>query len=132
MRSCRLGPAQRCIDDPQEARGSLDEITAQIAKVVRRGDSSENDDGPAMHPGQQPARAAELRFKIIEIFQQPNDELAAGGKIGSTGGAFGSQSLQLSEYVGIPVRRNVRRGRQCAQQSLHDRLGQESVPKHPD
>jgi hypothetical protein len=26
----------------------------------------------------------------------------------------------------------VCRGRQCAQQSLHDRLGQESVPQHPD
>jgi hypothetical protein len=51
MRSCRLGPAQRCIDDPKEAGCSLDKIAAQIAKVVRRGDSSENDDGRAMHPG---------------------------------------------------------------------------------
>jgi hypothetical protein len=84
-------------------------------------------------PAKQSARTAELRFKIIEIFQQPNHQLAAGGKIGSTGGAFGSQPLQLSEYVGIrAVRRNVCRGRQCAQQSLHDRLGQESVPQHPD
>jgi hypothetical protein len=86
-----------------------------------------------MHSGQQPARTAQLCFKIIETFQQRNDEFAAGGEIGSTGGAFGSQPLQLSEYVSIrPVRRNMCRIRQGVQQSLHDRLGQESVPQHPD
>ena len=93
MRSARLRPAQRRIDDLEEAGCSLGKITAQIAKVVRRGDSSENDDGRAMHPGQQPARTAQLCFKIIETFQQHNNELAAGGEVGRTGGAFGSQAV---------------------------------------
>jgi hypothetical protein len=86
-----------------------------------------------MHAGQQPTRSTELRFKIIETLQQSNDELAASGEIGSTGGTFGSQALPLSDNVSIrTVRPNVRGGRQRTQQSLNDRLGQESVPKHPD
>ena len=109
--AARLRPAQRRIDDLEEAGCSLGKIAAQIAKVVRRGDSSENDDGRAMHPGQQPARTAQLCFKIIETFQQRNDELAAGGEIGSTGGAFGSQPLQLSE-----LRQHPGRTSQCVSQ----------------
>jgi hypothetical protein len=74
-----------------------------------------------------------MRLKIIELVQQHDDVLAAGGKVCRACGAFGAQSLKLSEYVEIPSeRRNVRRGWQHTQQSLEDRLGQESVPKHPD
>ena len=133
MCRCRLCPAQRCIDDPEQAGCALDKIAAQIAKVVRGRDSSENDDCRAMHPGQQSTWTAELCFKIIETFQQPNDEFAAGGEIGSTGGVFGSQPLQLSDNVSIrTVHPDVCGGRQRTQQSLHNRLGQDSVPKHPD
>ena len=86
-----------------------------------------------MHPCKQPARTAKMRLEIIEIVQQHDDILAAGGKVRGTRGAFGAQSLELSENVGIPSkRRDVRRGRQRTQQPLEDRLGQESVPKHPD
>jgi hypothetical protein len=39
----------------------------------------------------------------------------------------------MSEQVSVStVGRDVRCCRQRAQQPLHDRLGQESVPKHPD
>ena len=86
-----------------------------------------------MHPCEQPARTAKMRLKIIKIVQQHDDVLAAGSKVCGTRGALGAQSLKLSEYLGIPSkRRDVRRGRQRTQQPLEDRLGQESVPKHPD
>ena len=81
----------------------------------------------------QPARTAEVVFEILQFLQQHEDVFAARGEIGRTCSAFGPQPLELSEQVRVPpVRRDVRRCRQRAQQPLQDRLGQESVPKHPD
>ena len=81
----------------------------------------------------QPARTAEIVLEILQFLKQHEDVFAARSEIGRTRSAVGAQLLELSEQVRVPtVRRNVRRCRQRAQQPLQDRLGQESVPKHPD
>jgi hypothetical protein len=111
----------------------LGQIARQSSKIIWSADSSENKDCGTVHSSQQAAWTAKMRLKIIEILQQHDDVLAAGGKVGRTGRAFGAQALKLSEYVWIPpVREDMRGGWQRMQQSLQDRLGQESVPKHPD
>ena len=86
-----------------------------------------------MDPSQQPARSPEVGLKILELMQQHEDVFAACGEICGACSAFDSQPLELGQQVRVAaVGRDVRRCRQCAQQPLQDRLGQESVPKHPN
>lgn len=86
-----------------------------------------------MYPCLQSARSAEIGLKIVQRLQQHDDVLAACGEVCRTGRTFGSELQELSEQVKIPaVGEDLRRCRQRAQQPPQDRLGQESVPKHPD
>jgi hypothetical protein len=74
-----------------------------------------------------------MRLKLIQVFQQHQNVLAARGEICRACGGLAAQSLKFGKYVGIsPISPDRRLRWQGVQQPLYDRLGQESVPKHPD
>jgi hypothetical protein len=111
----------------------LGQIARQSTKVIWSADSSENADCGTVDSSEQPAGAAQMGLKIVEILQQHNDVLAAGGQICRAGRPLRTEALKLSEDLWIQsVGEEMRRGWQGTQQSLDYRLGQESVPKHPD